>query len=152
MALHSTPCKHSPFEKLYCIAPRLDHLRRFGDGYVLLDEDTRRIFYAKNVVFPKSPEPIKRLKSNEKKSTFEDFYEISDTESEYEEGEVSDGSTQRNNEDSNQEIPQCYQDIIEKINSGPFGNTRSRRAAMTSNEIKRVGPEDAISMKEYGKI
>ena len=115
----------------------------------MLDEDTREIFYTKDVVFPKSPEMITRLKSNEDESTVEDFYNIGDIESDYEEGEVSDGSTQRNNEDSNQETPQSNQNIIEEINSGPSRNTRSRREAMTSNEILRIQNESSDSEDDF---
>ena len=112
------------------------------NGYCLLREKDRKIFYAKDVVFPKNPEFLP-LPDSEAEAYVDDLYELNDSEKDedyMDDSTIEDNSTQiaTGTEDSNQSILE----IPEVSSEEPPISTRTRRQAMTSAEIQRIRDEE----------
>jgi hypothetical protein len=111
------------------------------NGYVLLDDEKRTIFYSKDVVFPKIPEQITLLPNHEEDPTIEDFYIIDDyneddNDSEYVDEPVYDDSTEANTISTQSYSTESNNDNGFLDRSGTRLSTR--RLAMTSQEIRNV--------------
>ena len=116
------------------------------NGYVLLREHDRFIFYSKDVVFPKKAEEIRKLSDTAEDLSMEDYYVIDNhlEDTSYQDEVITDDSTQNNTESS-----QSNQDAVQEIMDGPALNTRShRREAMTTAEIRQLQSPTAESESE----
>ena len=117
------------------------------NGYIVMRESDRSIFFSKDVIFPKTTDQISPLSESNEEPTLEDLYVIDNpADYDYEESDVEDNSTQQNI-DSNQ----TNLELLSEINEGPAQNTRSRRQAMTEHEIQRIRQDtsDTESSDDY---